>query len=125
MKSPEGLTFTEKADKLRSIVGLLSEDEDVSKVLEFVPKVPEVCMVHCVINAPASACLRAADETATATDGVRVFSRLRGDYKGDAGRQYFEWNMGDANGAVEEGVFLKAWKIFAAKVTEAARFDEL
>lgn len=58
---------------------------------------------------------RARDEVLDET-GIRVFSRLRGvSGQGSSGRPdecYFEWNMGPANGAIEDEVFVDAWRRF-------------
>lgn len=62
---------------------------------------------------------RARDDVLAET-GVKVFSRLRGvdggGFNGRPGECYFEWNLGPANGSVEDSVFVDAWKAFLDKL---------
>ena len=119
------MNFVDKAEKMKSVVGKLSADPDISKILSFRPPKPEVCLVHAIIDATKEEVTRVEKEVAEETGGVHVFSRLRGNFQGDSSKQYFEWNMGDVNGAVEDIVFIDAWRLFASKLIDSRRYNDL
>ncbi len=89
-ESSSPFSFVEKANKLKRLVRLLMGDVEVSKVLTFSPKDPQVCMVHVIIQGDRNSCQDACEAVFNKT-GVRVFSRLRQDL-GDS--QLFEWTIG-------------------------------
>ena len=70
-----------------------------------------------VINAQRNKCEEAEGRVFNET-GVHVFSRLRGPWKGDEGKTYFEMNVGERNGKVRTGVWRESWGLFAQYVKE-------
>lgn len=112
-----GPTFEDKRNKLRRLVGALAGDGGISSIVTFDPKVPESNMVHGFIRASLADFQDAIDDVVSRT-GVRVLSRVRAirDEEDECKLGYgcrFEWTMGDANAAVEDDVFVTAWREFA------------
>ena len=68
-----GMTFADKASKLREVVRAIKGDDVAGRNVDFVPEVPEVCMVHVVINKEREICERAERET---FEKVRTEGRL-------------------------------------------------
>jgi hypothetical protein len=114
--------FGARLAKLRGVVWELSEDLDVRKILRFEPCVPESCMVHVYIMGGSSpAALEAAHERVISATGIRLWNNLRGvgyaiDSTTTKNEQYFEWNMGPANSAFPNQVFLDGWRAFAKEL---------
>jgi hypothetical protein len=69
-----GMTFADKASKLREVVRAIKGDDVAGRNVDFVPEVPEVCMVHVVINKEREICERAERET---FEKVRTEGRWR------------------------------------------------
>jgi len=101
---------------------LLSQDADVSSVLAFDPEVPQTNMVHVYLKPAYHVCEKVRDEV-EAAKGICVFKRLRKDLGGSKDEHgfgaYFEWAIGEANGSIDDGVFLEGWRDFAARIQAA------
>jgi hypothetical protein len=114
------MSFVQKADKMRSVVRVLSSSPVISAVLSFRPPVPETSLVHAIIQGSREDAEAARDAVAART-GVFVFDRLRGSYQEDNQRQYFEWNMGSFNGLVSDELIAGAWADFAGEINKKVR----
>ncbi|GMH70288.1 hypothetical protein TrLO_g1628 [Triparma laevis f. longispina] len=111
----EGVGFVEKAEKMKRVVGLLKGDEEISSVLSFRTETVEICFCQGIIQGTRSECEKA-EKAVFEETGVHVFSRLRGEFGEE--KMYFEWNMGEVNGRIEDQVFLENWKLFARELKE-------
>ena len=58
----EGMTFAGKADKLKEVVGAIKGDEVAGRNVAFFPELPQICMVHVIINSRREVCERAERE---------------------------------------------------------------
>lgn len=106
-----GLSFKDKAERLGLIVKTLKSDKIVGRTLDFHPPEPKVCMVHIIINYPRDICEKAEAEVFK-SQSVHVFSRLRGGWRGDEQRTYFELNVGEGNGNIDVDTWRTAWRAF-------------
>jgi threonine aldolase len=112
------MTFRAKRDKLLRIVDALSSEVHVRSCVSFDPELPHVNMIHGYLFKTKQQCMDAVDLVEKQC-GVRVLSRLRDVEESDPAyregfRSKFEWTMGEANGAIDDEVFLRGWKEFAA-----------
>ena len=108
------LSFPEKANKMKRVVRLLSESP-CGKLMKFKPPLPEVSLVHVYIHANREECEKAKAKVFAETN-VYVYSRLRTGE--DDPIQYFEWNMGDVNGRIDDSVYVDCWERFVCAVQE-------
>ena len=101
---------------MKRVARLLTEA--CGKLMKFNPPLPEVSLVHVYIHASREECEKAKVQV-FAEKNVNVYSRLRGGE--DDPVQYFEWNMGDVNGRIDDSVFVDCWESFFGFVEEIRR----
>ncbi len=116
----QGMTFVDKANKMKSVAKALTADEAIRKVLKFRVEPIEICFAHVILSVGAEQAEAVRDRVLTET-GVKLFSRIRlREWGGSKKQCLFEWNMGELNGSFEDAVFVDAWKNFAQIVAEEA-----
>jgi len=112
------LTFEQKFEKLQEITKKIESETDFSRVGSFDPAKPQTNMIHVYIKAPYENCIEARDKVAKST-GFNMFTRLKeipeSDAAFEAGFQAkFEWTIGEANGSINDEVFVLVWKEFCS-----------
>ncbi|KAL3945543.1 MAG: hypothetical protein SGBAC_000367 [Bacillariaceae sp.] len=109
------MSFEEKHLKLVRITDNIRK-RGFKKVGCFEPEVPEVNMVHCFLRLPLQECSDIRDQIENESD-VSIFHRISQLKEGDRGwdegyRCKLELYMGQANGSVEDEVWVNAWSNF-------------
>jgi len=97
---------------------MTTEIPSFSDLVTFDPPIPETNMLHVYFKESAEACEAARDEVYDSL-GYKIFSRIRESIpvsdprNKDGGYQaYLEWTMGEANGSIDDDIFVEAWKQF-------------
>ena len=109
---------------MQRVVSLLScPTELASRVVTFDPDIPQTNMVHGYMKYTIEECLDARD-TVEESEQIRVFTRVRSVEDDDAAyplgyRSKFEYAIGDYNGAIDDGVYLRGWNKFASVLLES------
>ena len=103
------MTFLEKKEKLKRIVAALSADDDICRIVIFDPPVPEVNMIHGYLKMDASE-FHILKERIENDLGICVLSRVHAIGNNQC---MFEWTMGEANGNIDDKVFVRSWKALA------------
>ena len=111
------MTFLEKKEKLKRIVAALSADDDIRRIVVFDPPVPEVNMIHGYLRMDASE-FPFIKERIENDLGICVLSRIRSTGKGQC---MFEWTMGEANGNIDDKVFVLGWKALALELNRETK----
>lgn len=109
-------SFEARRDRMRAVVAKLTaataelrDPKTGRPLLRFDPAVPEVSLQHVYIHADPSLVSAARDAAAVRT-GITCFTRARPAKFGAAGQTCFEFNMGPANGAVYDEVWVRGWR---------------
>lgn len=115
------LTFQEKQKKVIRLVTHLSEMEDVSRILDFDPPVPEVNLVHGLLRVSAKDCLEASINVEKES-GICVLSRVRDIDETEPAYQLgykskFELTIGDSNGLLDDSIFFRGWRSLAKELS--------
>jgi hypothetical protein len=110
--APPILSFDEKREKLARITKELYS-KGFDKVGRFEPTVPEVNMVHCYLRPSLETCNKLRDAIQE-EQGVSIFHRISALNENDPGYQEglrckIEIYMGQANGLVEDEVWVRSW----------------
>lgn len=118
------MTFRGKRDKLLRIIEALSSEDRIRSCVSFDPELPNVNMIHGYLFFSKQECMDAVDIVEKQC-GIRVLSRIRDVEESDPAyregyRSNFEWTMGEANGVIDDEVFLRGWKEFAAALETIA-----
>jgi threonine aldolase len=111
------MTFRDKRDKLLGIVDALSCEDQIRSCVSFDPALPQVNMIHGYLFKSKQKCMDAV-YMVESQYGIRLLSRLKDIETSDPAyrkgyRTKFEWTMGEANGAIDDDVFMRGWKEFA------------
>ncbi len=118
------VTFKKRLEKLQYLVKEIQsvssynngDDDDEEVVVVFDPSIPETNMVHVYLKASKEECEEARNAVMDQHD-VEIFSRL-GEIEStnplsELGYEArFEWTIGNANGSIENEVFITSWKAF-------------
>ena len=112
--------FNEKLEKLIRISQELSAIEDFTKVAKFEPTIPQVNMVHCYLRPSLTECITVRDLIQDEL-GISVFHRITPlDEQDRAYKEGFrckiEIYMGEANGAIDDSIWLRAWLEFSRRI---------
>jgi threonine aldolase len=117
------LSFSEKHEKLVRIVERLTDSHNgtntnFTRVARFEPRIPEVCMVHLYLRPTVEKCTRIRD-VIEIKSGICIFHRLRSLKEDDSGYQkgfrcMLEISVGEANGRIDDDLWLTAWSDFAS-----------
>lgn len=115
------MSFEEKHQKLLRITKSIQE-KGFEKVGCFEPEVPEVNMVHCFLRLPLKECSEIRDEIEIEL-GISIFHRIIQLKEGDKGwdegyRCKFELYMGQANGSVEDTLWVEAWSEYINRASK-------
>lgn len=121
------LSFDQKKEKLLRLVKTLSAIENVSKVITFDPRTPQVTMVHGYLKFPSHVIEKARDQVEKEM-GLSVIHRWRpiDDPMDDPQahrlgyRAKFELSMGEANGQVPDDLWIQGWQRFAEAILNEA-----
>ena len=113
--------FSDRRKKLQRIVETLSNDSTIKNLVRFDPEVPETNMVHLYLKASIKKC-EAARDVVEKNTGVIIFRRIHmiapSEHVAKLGFLCrVEWVLGDANGSIDEDVFLHGMKEFTACVS--------
>jgi len=117
----KGKTFAEKRDKMIRLVKLLSNDKGIGSIVLFDPPVPETNMVHGYLQPSPAECDRAIRKVLSDMN-LKILRRVRPTCHPVDATKYkskFEWTIGDANGCIQDAVFLDSWRLFAQVVKES------
>lgn len=114
------MTFVQKKEKMVNLVSMLTMMEQIKSSVSFDPEVPQTNMVHGYLRASVQDCIDARDEVERRT-GICVLNRVREvdqvEHAFELGyRAKFEWAIGDANGSLEDDIFLRGWRDFALEL---------
>ncbi|CAJ1942908.1 unnamed protein product [Cylindrotheca closterium] len=109
------LSFGDKHQKLLRITDSIQK-KGFETVGCFEPEVPEVNMVHCFLRLSSKDCIGIRDEIEDKS-GVSIFHRISELKEGDKGwdegyRCKFELYMGQANGSIEDEIWVNTWSDF-------------
>jgi threonine aldolase len=112
------LTFEQKFEKLQEVTKKIESETDFSRIGSFDPARPQTNMIHVYIKKPYANCIEARDKVAKST-GFNMFTRLKEIPESDAAfkagfRAKFEWTIGEANGSINDEVFVQVWKEFCS-----------
>lgn len=112
------ITFAKKQQKLARVIQLLSSNEKIHSCVSFHPPVPQVNMIHGFLCYSRQDCMDALDSVEKVHD-IRVLSRIRDVEESEPAykngfRCKFELSIGNANGAIDDDVYLKGWDAFAS-----------
>eukprot|EP00980_Cylindrotheca_fusiformis_P005242 scaffold1120_cov127-Cylindrotheca_fusiformis.AAC.4 len=112
---PSTLSFREKGAKLARITRILSS-KGFDEVGKFEPSVPLVNMVHCYLRPSLDTCNTIRD-TIQDECGISIFHRISSLNENDAGyeegyRCRLEIYVGQANGLVEDELWIRSWMQF-------------
>lgn len=114
--TPRTLSFDEKAAKLARIIKQI-QAKGFNKVGSFEPSVPMVNMVHCYLRPSLETCNRIRDSILDES-GVSIFHRISALDKNDPSYQEgfrckLEIYIGQANGSVEDELWVRSWIAFS------------
>jgi hypothetical protein len=142
--NPTQLTFAQKHEKLARLVKAISKDKYVQQhanrkknksIVTFDPPVPVTCMVHGYLTSDLDSCHTALDAVEQ-EHNIRVLKRIRpvpsdhpvsASTSASSNHHYkcmFEWNMGDANGSIDDSHFLTGWRAFAKELAAIQKRQE-
>jgi threonine aldolase len=112
------LSFIEKTKKLVKITREVSYTPGFQQIGRFEPETPKVNMVHCYLRPSLKSCLKIRDDI-QGKMGVSLFHRInpidKDDYAYSEGfRCKLEIYLGQANGSIENEVWVNAWSEFCA-----------
>jgi len=104
---------------MKDVVKLLSGNDSIKPVVEFVPTIPETNMVHCYLKGSVEACEVARDRVHDKY-GIVVFNKIRkvDESFAPGTNAYFEWTIGDANIVIDNDEIIRGWKAFAKYLNE-------
>ncbi len=115
--------FQRRLEKLQCLTKRLeSEITHFTDFVKFDPPTPETNMIHVYFSASVAECEKARD-LVLKEHGVSIFTRLREIPSSDSLSQKgfgarFEWTIGDANGSIDNEVFISSWDLFINKLQD-------
>lgn len=120
-KDQDGFFHTQ-LEKLSRITQELSSSDTFSQVASFEPKVAVVNMVHCYLRPSLTDCMEIRDQVKDHL-GVEIFHRVAPlDDKSRAYKEGFrcrlEIYMGEANGSIDDEIWVQAWLEFCKRCLE-------
>ena len=113
-------SFQRRYQKLQSLTRQIQSDTNFDTVAVFDPPTPETNMVHVYLKASVGICEKARDNVLQ-KHGVSVFNRLRETSPCEPAAKLgygakFEWTIGNANGSIENDVFITSWGHFTSEL---------
>ena len=111
------MSFDEKLQKMRRVTKRISSETEFDSVGAFDPPFPHTNMIHVYLKFSVAECEAARDHVLDSHQ-IQVFRRIRQvDYDNKLLKQagygaYIEWTMGEANGMLEDEVFVEGWLRF-------------
>ena len=112
------MSFKEKFAKLQILTQKIKATAGFSDIALFEPEVPETNMIHVYLKLPHDQCISIKDMITKKT-GYTLFSRIREVPETDPAFEHgnlakFEWTIGEANGAIDDEVFVEVWEEFCS-----------
>ena len=115
IENPE-FTFSEKRERMKQLINILSKDETITRHVYFVPAVPTCCITHVYVKCESDEKLKKARDEVENETNIKVFNNLRKRRENVPGASYWEWNIGNANIVNTDDVVLKGFQALCAKM---------